>query len=67
VSVSGVSGDGDLEEIIQSVMDVYQMLPMELYRKQSLVTLLIDTTEDEVLGMDKEAVDHGKGILGQCQ
>ena len=67
MSVSGVSGDGDLEEIIQSVMDVYQMLPMELYRKQSLVTLLIDTTEDEVLGMDKEAVDHGKGILGQCQ
>lgn len=46
--------DDGMQSIVQHVTDVYQMLSMELYRKQSLVPLIIESTEDEILGIEKQ-------------
>ncbi len=37
------------ESIVKGINEVYEMLSMELYRKQCLVPVVIDSTEDELL------------------
>jgi len=51
--------DDGMESIVQNVTNVFQMLSMELYRKQSLVPLIIESTEDEILGVEKQASSAG--------
>lgn len=54
-------GDNDdiMEHIVRSATEVYQMLSMELYRKQCLVPLVIDSTEDDILGIGEQTGDLG--------
>jgi len=49
--------DESLEHIVTCVTSLYQMLSMELYRKQNMVPMVIDSTKDEILGMN----EMGKG------
>lgn len=56
--------DGILEEIVLDINNVYQMLSMELYRKQCLVPLVIESTRDELLGSDssnEESKNNNRG------
>ena len=57
--------DDDLESIVQNVTNLFHMLSMELYRKQCLVPMIIDSTEDEILGVEEQVGgdvgDHGRG------
>ena len=59
--------EGDnMQHMVDCVTNVYQMLSMELYRKQCLVPLIIESTDDEILGIEKgkPVTDVGSGSNG---
>jgi len=53
--------DESLEHIVTCVTSLYQMLSVELYRKQNMVPLVIDSTKDEILGMNELGKGHDVG------
>jgi len=57
----GMNKDESLEHIVTSVTSLYQMLSMELYRKQNMIPMVIDSTKDEILGMNELGKGHGVG------
>jgi len=54
----GMNKDESLEHIVTCVTSLYQMLSMELYRKQNMVPMVIDSTKDEILGMNELGKGH---------
>jgi len=52
-----------LEHIVTCVTESYQMLSMELYRKQNLIALVIESTKDEILGVNVE-LGKGPDVIG---
>jgi len=61
--------EGVLEYIVTCVTSSYQMLSMELYRKQNIVAVVIESTKDEILGMDELGSNkghHGVGTKSQA-
>lgn len=56
--------DGDMQKMVDNVTEVYQMLSSELYRKQILIPLILKSTQDEILGIEKGKVTVGsrKGL-----
>lgn len=57
---AGVDDDVDKDaenHILQIVTDVFHMLSIELYRKQKLVPLIIESTKDELLGIKEDETD----------
>jgi len=53
--------DERLEHIVTCVTSLYQMLSMELYRKQNMIPMVIDSTKDEILGMNELGKGHDVG------
>ena len=45
--------DDSMQNIVDNVTEVYQMLSMELYRKQCMIPLIMESTQDEILGIEK--------------
>lgn len=58
--------DDSLEYIVTCVTESYQMLSMELYRKQDIVALVIESTKDEILGVNELGKGHGVGTKSQA-
>jgi len=57
--------DGDMQNmVVDNVTEVYQMLSSELYRKQILIPLILESTQDEILGIEKGKITEGyrKGL-----
>ena len=56
--------DGDMQNMVDNVTEVYQMLSSELYRKQMLIPLILESTQDEILGIEKGNIIEGsrKGL-----
>jgi hypothetical protein len=54
-------GNEDLENIVNCVTSTYQMLSIELYRKQNVVPTVIDSTQDDILGIGEIGVARGTG------
>ena len=54
-------GNEDLENIVNGVTSTYQMLSIELYRKQNIVPMVIDSTKDDILGIDEIGVARVSG------
>ncbi len=51
-------GDGMQQHLVESDTEAFHMLSAELYRKQGLVSLVFESTDDELLGID---IDGGRG------
>ena len=56
--------DGEIQDMVDNVTEVYQMLSSELYRKQLLIPLILESTQDEILGIEKGKIIEGsrKGL-----
>jgi hypothetical protein len=54
-------GKEDLENIVNGVTSTYQMLSIELYKKQNVVPMVIDSTQDDILGIGEIGVARGTG------
>ena len=50
-----------LENIVNSVTSTYQMLSIELYEKQNIVPMVIDSTQDDIFGIGEIGVARGTG------
>ena len=57
--------DGEMQNMVDSITEVYQMLSSELYRKQLLIPSILESTQDEILGIEKGKITEGsrKGLL----
>mmetsp|Transcript_8785 Transcript_8785/g.13038 ORF Transcript_8785/g.13038 Transcript_8785/m.13038 type:complete len:345 (+) Transcript_8785:120-1154(+) len=53
--------DESLEHIVTCVTSLYQMLSVELYRKQNMIPMVIDSMKDEILGMNELGKGHDVG------
>ena len=51
--------DGDMQNMVDNVTEVYQMLSSELYRKQKLIPQILESTQDEILGIEKGKITEG--------
>ena len=62
--------DEILEHIVTCVTESYQMLSMELYQKQNLIALVIESTKDEIFGMNDELLlgkgPHSQKLVREC-
>ena len=56
--------DGDMQNMVDNVTEVYQMFSSELYRKQILIPVLLESTQDEILGIEKGKITESsrKGL-----
>jgi len=56
--------DGEMQNMVDSITEVYQMLSSELYRKQLLIPSILESTQDEILGIEKGKITEGsrKGL-----
>jgi len=56
--------DGGMQNMVDNVTEVYQMLSSELYRKQMLIPQILESTQDEILGIEKGKIVEGsrKGL-----
>jgi len=50
---------GEMQNMVDNVTKVYQMLSSELYRKQLLIPLILESTQDEILGIEKGKIIEG--------
>lgn len=57
-------GKDDMENIVNCVTSSYQMLSVELYRKQIIITTVIDSTNDDILGIDNVGVGKVNSVVG---
>jgi hypothetical protein len=58
-------GKVELENIMNCVTSSYQMLSMELYKKQNIIPTVIDSTDDDILGIHEIGSGHGVGTKSQ--
>ena len=56
--------DGIMQNMVDNVTEVYQMLSSELFRKQMLIPVILESTQDEILGIEKGKITEGsrKGL-----
>lgn len=57
-----VGEDNNMQVIVDSTSEVYRMLSMELYRKQGLVTSVLESTDDDILGIESENRKGGDSL-----
>ena len=58
--------DCEMEHIVNCVTSSYQMLSMELYKKQNIIPTVIDSTKDDILGISELGRGHfGVGTKSQ--
>jgi len=53
--------EDDMERMVECKTDVYRMLSMELYRKQGLVRVVLESTQDDMLGIEDARGRQGVG------
>lgn len=58
-------GKDEVENIVSCVTSTYQMLSMELYKKQNMIPTVIDSTDDDILGINEIGRGHGVGTKSQ--
>lgn len=56
--------DGEMQNMVDNVTELYRMLSSELFRKQILIPLILESTQDEILGIEKGKITEGsrKGL-----
>ena len=55
----------DMDNIVNCATSLYQMLSMEVYKKQNMISSVIDSTEDDIFGMNE--ANKGVGVATKSQ
>lgn len=51
----------EMETLVQNATDLFQMLSVEMYRKQTLITFVVDTTQNDIFGANKQKLVETEG------